>query len=249
MFAHGEDRGITVFPLPDTASGELRVFCCCSTKGVCGMFGFVRLVSAVIGVLVIIQAAALALICALVATPFTLVLGAIGGVVMGLGGALGGEQVENAALKTASDFSWATGRWAFDVTSVLIERFTKFLNGGTASSQEVNSHPIAIVRDWPAWSWHLIVGDTYTMSGRDNIYATARRVGVFPSRRAAESALREKRDSLGAGRALTSQEAKCVEAEVAKIESVKRTSANVMIAIVLVVDLLGIISLVVLLSV
>ena len=140
-------------------------------------------------------------------------------------------------------------RWAFDVISVLVERFTKFLDG-TASSREINSHAVAIARDWPAWQWHLIVGDTRREGEGKyfHMYATSRRVGVFPSREEAENALHEERGALEESKGLSMEETQEVAWEVAEIEKVKRTSADVMIAIILVVDLLGIITFIVLLS-
>jgi hypothetical protein len=223
------------------------------------MVGFVRVLSAIIGFLFIVQAAVLALMCALIATPFTFALGTTWGLIMGLGGMMGGEQAGNAALKRASDFSWSIIRWAFDLISVLLQRFAKLLRGGNPSAQEVKSPTEMIVKDWPAWSWCVLVGD-WNMNTPSGVkpYPSAfiQQAGGFPSIEVAENSLRElviqreKRVPLGEyERNISDEMTRLVAARAAEIESVKNTSASVMTVIIVVVDLLAIISLIIRLSV
>jgi hypothetical protein len=222
------------------------------------MFVLIRFLSAIIGALVIIQAAILVLIGALIATPVTLTLGIIGGVVTGLGQGFGGQRIESAALREASNFSWAAGRWALDVISVLTGRYERFLG---LKDQDDSPFVDAVVRDWPGWSWWLIIGETYEIAIQQGYYShssaptirtRARQVGGFPSKEVAEKALREdriehaERGNLGTYKDSAKDD---VQEAINKIEVVKQTSANVMLTIVVIVDILAIISLIVLLTI
>ena len=99
------------------------------------MFAVIWFFSAVIGSVIVAEVSLLTLICALVATPFSILLGVMSGVM----GGLGGQGGDGTGIEEASDLAWLPVYWAGDVISVLVDRLSYFLSNVSRSKEKVRT--------------------------------------------------------------------------------------------------------------